>query len=207
MIAPIRTAQSPSHADLQASFMAILPAIKRVATYAFRRWTRDERDELIAEVIASAWPSFCRLIERGKDPTTFPTALARFAVCGVKEGRRIGRRHARYDLLSSYCRTNGTRFESLEAFQASDPDLWEELLIESRNATPADTAAARLDFAAWLRKLTGRRRRIAKALAVGERACDVADRFGVSRGRITQLRQEFKASWAKFHGESAAAAA
>lgn len=75
------------------------------------------------------------------------------------------------------------------------------ILTETRRSTPADTAASRIDFAGWLRGLSRRNRRIAEALAAGHRTTDVARRFKVSPARISQLREEFRASWAAFHDD------
>ena len=36
---------------------------------------------------------------------------------------------------------------------------------------------------------------------MGERAFDVADKYGISPGRISQLRQEFCQDWRAFCGE------
>jgi len=35
-------------------------------------------------------------------------------------------------------------------------------------------------------------------MAHGHRTCDLADRFGMSSGRISQLRREFLLSWMLF---------
>ncbi len=80
--------------------------------------------------------------------------------------------------------------------------MWLELLMEDRHAGPADTAAARIDFADWLRTLGGRRRRIAETLAKGETTSLAAAKFKVSLGRISQLRRELRDDWERFHGES-----
>ena len=62
------------------------------------------------------------------------------------------------------------------------------LLVEDRKAGPAETAAARMDLAAWFGTLTKRNRKIAKALALGEPTAAAAKKFGISPGRISQLR-------------------
>jgi hypothetical protein len=49
-------------------------------------------------------------------------------------------------------------------------------------------------------------RRIAKTLANGERTGDVARKFGLSDGRISQIRKELAASWQSFLGETPAPA-
>ncbi|MEI8376430.1 MAG: hypothetical protein WCJ35_26740 [Planctomycetota bacterium] len=76
-----------------------------------------------------------------------------------------------------------------------------ELLAESRNTTPADLAASRIDFSAWLKLLPYRQRRIAKYLSVGNRTADTAKKFKVSAGRISQIRRELSDNWNKFVGE------
>ncbi|MEA1949813.1 MAG: hypothetical protein U9N87_00395, partial [Planctomycetota bacterium] len=77
--------------------------------------------------------------------------------------------------------------------------------VEDRSATPADVAASRIDFAAWLRSLSGRYRKIATALATGETTAKVAKMFRLSRGRVSQLRRELKESWQVFQGADAVA--
>ena len=65
----------------------------------------------------------------------------------------------------------------------------------------ADQAAFRIDFNDWLRKLSRRDRRIIARLARGERACAVAERFGLSQGRISQIRRAFAENWNRFLGD------
>ncbi len=84
-------------------------------------------------------------------------------------------------------------------------DGWLEVLIEDRRAGPAETAASRIDFPAWLKTLSKRKRRIAWKLALGETTRHVARLFRVSDARISQLRRELERSWRYFHGESAVA--
>jgi len=72
------------------------------------------------------------------------------------------------------------------------------MMPEDRSATPAEVATARMDIRAWLETLTPRNREIASLLAVGESTCETAKRFGLSSGRISQLRGELCGSWEKF---------
>ncbi len=43
-------------------------------------------------------------------------------------------------------------------------------------------------------------------LMAGERTLDVANRFGLSAGRVSQKRREFHDDWRRFHGEPTSAA-
>jgi FixJ family two-component response regulator len=64
-----------------------------------------------------------------------------------------------------------------------------------------DIVSFRCDFPAWLETLRHRDRRIAETLALGHRTQDVARRFQVSEGRVSQLRRELAVSWKAFVGE------
>ena len=60
---------------------------------------------------------------------------------------------------------------------------------------PADVAAFRIDFAEWLATWQGMKRAILEALAVGDKTGEVAARFNISPGRVSQLRREYEDSW------------
>ena len=73
--------------------------------------------------------------------------------------------------------------------------------MEDRHAGPAEVATTKIDFTEWLKSLPARLRRITKLLATGEKTSIVAEKFGVSAGRISQLRKELAQAWKKFQGE------
>ena len=194
-----RTATEPN-------FLEMLPAIRRVASYAFRYLRRAAREDLMAEVIANAFAAFRRLVERGKAALAYPTVLAKFAIQQVRVGRRLGSQLNIQDVMSPYAQKRKKfSVQSLERRHASG--RWEELVVEDRRSTPAEIAACRLDFQAWLRGLDRRRRAVAKQLAAGESTGEVACHFGVSTGRISQYRAELRASWQEFQGERLATVA
>ena len=55
-----------------------------------------------------------------------------------------------------------------------------------------------MDFAAWLRSLPKRDRKMAVTLATGETTVEAAKQFGVSPSRISQVRRELQDSWNDF---------
>ncbi len=75
------------------------------------------------------------------------------------------------------------------------------MLVEDGRATPADLAASRIDFPAWLDTLSDRDRRLALTLSRNEKTGDTARKFKISPARVSQLRQELAARWKAFHGE------
>jgi len=182
-------------------FMALMPAIRRSAEFSFRTLRPDVRRDMVDEAVVNALAAFARLVERGKEDVALPSSLSEYAVKQVRQGREVGNRLNAKDVSSRYAQQRkGFQVERLEQFDAGDGE-WKEVLIEDRRATPADIAASRIDFAAWLATMSSLRRRIALCLARGASTAEAAQRFAVSPGRISQIRREFQASWLAFQGE------
>ncbi len=191
--------------DASPSFEELLPAIEQQAVVAFRYSPPSEREDLIAETVANAFCAYSRLVDRGMADVAYATPLACYAIKQIRSGRRVGSKLNVRDATSEYCQlAKGIRIERLDRFDPEEQG-WQEIVVEDRHAGPADIAAMRIDFAAWLKTLAPRLRRIAKTLAAGETTSGVARRFGVSRGRVSQIRRELMQAWAAFQGEVAAA--
>jgi hypothetical protein len=201
MIARSRKSAAEKHIPLVPErFLAMLPAICRQANMALRQLRGEFRDEMIQEVIANTFLAWVRLVKQGREQVARPTPLTNYALRQVRAGRRTGCRLNGQDVLSPYARRiRNLTIERLD--QRIDlTDDWNQQLIEDRTAGPAETAAARLDVQAWFRTLSSRNRRIAKALAKGETTCAAARQFGLSPGRISQLRAWFQWRWERFQG-------
>jgi hypothetical protein len=191
--------------ERDARFLALVPRIRRLATHFLRRLSTEVRDEALQEVVASAFVSYVRLVERGKADLAFAGPLARYGALQYFRGRRVGGRMNCRDVLSKYGQQrSGISVERLDRFDKRSGD-WQELVVEDRRSTPADVAAARVDFAEWLKSLPERTRDIAETLATGETTGCVAEMFGMSAGRISQIRAELYSAWLAFTGERAAA--
>ena len=80
-----------------------------------------------------------------------------------------------------------------------------EAVVEDSRTPVPDQVAFRIDFSDWLKRQPRRNRRIAEALAVGNATGEVARRFHVTSGRISQLRRQFHRSWQEFQGNAAVA--
>lgn len=201
MIAPLRTNSVDHRTELVHNhFLTILPVIRRQAWIAFRGQRAEAREDLVQEVIANAFCAFMRLVRRKKQAVAFPTPLAQFGIRQVRAGRRVGSQLNKHELLSPYSRQiHGFTIERLDQRDEQSGEL-KQLLIEDRQAGPAEIAAARIDVAAWLGSLSKRQRRIAKALALGGSTSEVARRFGICPARISQLRAWFREHWEQFQG-------
>jgi hypothetical protein len=192
---------SSAELDRDAKFLAMLPRIRQRAAYYLRHRPRKDRAEAIEEVVASAFVSYVRLIERGKSDLAYAGPLARYGACQYLQGRRVGSRMNGHDVTSHYCqRQKRIVVEQLDRFD-NPTGGWEQLVVEDRHSTPAEVATTRVDFSAWLESLPVRTRHVAETLATGEATSHVARMFGCSASRISQLRRELYQTWRVFQGE------
>ena len=183
-------------------FVNMLPLIVSYVRRAFRLLRPEERDEAVQEAVAGAFTAYAGLVERGKESLAYPSVLARYSASQVRAGRRVAGKLNIQDISSAYCqRRKQIRLGRLDRFDPAEG--WQEAIVEDLKTPVADQACFRVDFPAWLKTLTRRDRKIAEALADGHRTTDIACRFGITLGRVSQLRREFEKSWLAFHGEEA----
>ncbi|PHR89740.1 MAG: hypothetical protein COA78_35670 [Blastopirellula sp.] len=195
---PVRENQS----RWQQGFMAMLPDITKHARHAFRYFSMEARGEAIQEVLVSSMLAYYRLHHRGKVDLAYPSVLCRYAVAQFHQGRRTSEKSNCKDVMSPYAqRIQGLRVEPLP-INYSPRNTWSEILVEDKQAGPAEIAAIRLDFTAWLASLSIQDQKITNALSDGSTTKEVAKRQQLSPGRISQKRRELKESWQQFQGLS-----
>jgi hypothetical protein len=192
-------------AGWQAGFLQVLPAVQTHAQIQFRRLPAGRKEEAIQEAIASACVSYQLLAAQGRLHVVRPGTLARFAVHAVRNGRHVGgRQDTVRDALSKVAQDRHRfRIGTIEDSDVESPQ-WSRVAVAERRASVPDVAAFRIDFAAWLKTLNRRDRRIIIALAAGEGTARVADHFGLTAGRVSQLRRRYERLWLSFQGEIAA---
>jgi hypothetical protein len=200
------TVADVSSACWQFDFLRMLPSIRRILHYRFRNLNDEVREEALQEAECNSCVAYARLVSRGRADRACPTSLARYAAVQYWSGRRVGTALNINDVCSAYCqRRKVVRVRPLARF--NDVGGWREMLLEDRRASPADLAASRIDFAAFMASLGQRTRRIAELLAIGETTNRVAELLGVTAGRISQIRRQLKAAWESFHEQPVKAAA
>ena len=199
------------HAD----FLQLCPIIERHVRIAFRGHPLSEIEEAVAEAVGAAFVSYLHLKKRGKDPVRdFPSAMATFAALHVRSDRHVGGRSSSRDVMSTRAqRKRGFRLQSLSvarytgiekhslAHGCRQYDALEECFRDNTRTPVGDQAAFRVDFPCFLRSLSERDRDLAWYLGLGHSASDAATRFGISAGRVTQLRQQWQREWMLGQGE------
>src|SRR5262249_51216812 len=106
------------------------------------------------------------------------------------------------DVLSPVARQRGG-FTVMSLPTSVNGSVFSEALKDNTISPVPEQAAFRLDWPAWLTTRSERDRRIVGALMFGERTLDVARHFGISPGRVSQLRREFRADWRHFRDDVA----
>jgi hypothetical protein len=189
---------------LHARFLTILPRIELHGQVVFRGVRCPLRkDDHLAEMVALAWQWFVRLAWRGKDATRFPAVLASYAARAVKKGRRLCGQEKGQDVLSPRAQQRrGFAVCPLPQLSTlSGHRLSEALLAHTQSPVP-EQVCFRCDFPAWLASLSPRNRQIAQDLALGHQTQHLAQLYGLTEARISQLRREFHRDWRRFTGDS-----
>ena len=202
MIAPAKRGSQRSAPEWYEAFLSVLPAVRQHARIAFRSLDPEAREECIQNAICNACTAVARLATLGKLNLAYPSVMARFAAAQTRDGRLVGGHLNCRDVGSLYCqRKKHLRVERLDHFDA-EADCWLESVIEAPYIPVFDQVQFRCDFRSWLERLPRRDRKIALMLARSESTGDVARRFKVTSGRVSQLRAELAESWRQFLGEA-----
>jgi len=191
--------------DWRSSFVALLPEINERLRQAFRHHNAEAREEATADGTVLCLVAYLRLHELGRAEKVTASNLAWYAAKQVRSGRSAGCRLNSKEPLAAYAQRR--RGICVEHLRANDPyeRCWIDAMVQDRRSSVLDHVAARMDVADWLGTLCRRTRQIAADLAQGCTTSEAARKYGVSAGRISQLRQELKNSWREFQHEPALA--
>jgi len=200
----------------QAKFLTLLPRIENHARIHFRDIEcADTKADRVAECAALGWKWYVRLHERGKDVGEFPMVFVFYIARAVRSGRRAVGHEKANDVMSPVAQhKHGLRVERLACSTCTnreslygDPtgqrreDAYEERLSDNSITPPDEQAMFRIDFGNWLQTLSGREQTIVEVLSRDESTGETARRFGVSPGRISQMRKQFREDWECFCGD------
>jgi len=198
---------SPPAAELehaQAVFVEALSRILRIAHFRFRHLRcSDSREDAICETVALCWAWYISLVRKGRKPDEFIGALARYGARAVSSGRRACGQERANDVLSRRCQQRRQlRVSSLPKVRIPQENVFEDALCDNTQTPVPEQVQFRCDFAPWEQRLPLARQRLVKGLALGHRTKDLAAEFGLSEGRISQLRKEFSVDYTAFCGDT-----
>ena len=214
MVALTRSDSPSSLAELQKAYLLLLPKIKTHAQITFRHLPcLDQRLDCMAEAVALGWKWFMRLHELGKDINQFPMVFVYLVVKSVRCGRRLAGKEKAQEALSWVAhQRHGFRVTSLSEATRPCPHRadtkhhsmkWsvQEALQHDLHTPIPDQIVFRLDWPAFCLSLPERDRDMMEFLSLGNRPRRAALKFGVSRARVSQLRQKWRSRWRVLQGE------
>jgi len=200
--------QAEPHGD----FLLLKAKIERHANITFRNLPTVDREDATAAAVAAAFQSFVRLKARGQNPIhDFPTRMAIYGVMYVRGGRHtssrdvLSQRAQRMHRFSVQSLTRSDR-RSLREPQAQSGRRWyadavEELLFENTRTPPDVQATFRIDFSNWLASCSHKDQQLIHELSLGERTSDLAMKYNVTPGRVSQKRRQLHREWLRFCDE------
>ena len=191
----------PTEPTWQTTFLSWLPSIEKQLSFAFRHLDHEAREEHVQEAIANCCVQYERLFKQGRASVASPTSLARFAV----------RPGSRWPDGGDECQRPRSALHS--TLNAANRSQWNVSTTATSKRMSGCPSLSTITVSPWpIRQLCGSTSRSgSRALLAGlqEIACDlargfstseVAARYGVSAGRVSQLRREFYLSWLAFQG-------
>lgn len=141
-----------------------------------RRWNCDE---LVADAVSLAWQAY------RANPDVPLSGFTWYAIHRAKCGKQFRESTRSIDGPTDHWR------------QVPKPDrvVFKPDEFGRPGEDPALIAALRIDFAVWFDSFSLRMQAIIEALILGESTQAAAAQFGVSPGRISQLRREIVDDW------------
>lgn len=178
--------------EARAFFLAILPEVESRARAMLSRDNGTDRDEGVQEVTAQAWANFMSLHQRGRPSGATAYSLARFGVQHYRAGRRFAGTGSQ-DVAAPMTRAKGRSY-IVSLHGASDEGrLGRELPDRRVWDNPYEATRQRLDWREIRLRCTERQAKVLGMLAQGHGTGEIAERLGVSPGRVSQIKSEIAA--------------
>lgn len=172
------------HQDL---FSAELPSLEKLARNHFRHLPPDAQAEAVQNSIGLAWKQYRALVLQGRaDQVGILKSVMWYAIRQTKCGR-TPQGCPKKKGLNEIRRRGVVRFEE---FEVSD--------FMGRCTPIVDQVSFRIDVPRFFDTLTNRQREMAFDLATGMTTSEVAEKYGVTAGAISQFRSRFKDLFEEF---------
>jgi hypothetical protein len=199
-IAAIQESCQAAPADLQQAFLSILPRLESYGRICFRDVKCPERrEEVISELVAIVWGWFVRLTQKGKDATKFVSVLAIYGARAVRSGRRLCGQEPPKDVLSPRAQgRHGFAVHTLSEGSELEGSVINQALEDNTITPVLDQVQFRLDFPRWRATRCVRDQDLIDDLMLGGRTNEMAAKYALSPGRVSQLRREFFQDWTRF---------
>jgi len=158
---------------------------------------RLDRDDVMQDLTGIALQMYTSLVRRGKE--VFYSPLAMYAIKRYSTGRRFTGLNST-DVHSEHAQMQGR--SEVHQFSELEGKLDELEFMADPKANVAKTAQLRVDYGAWVSKQEPRDRQIIRDLSYGYTTREVARKYSVSDGLISQYRKRYREDWNDFVGDT-----
>jgi len=188
-------ANSTAPVSFDALLDKMMPHFRYYARWHVRRKNRrGDYDDVMQDLTCMALEIYTSLIRCGKE--VFYSPIMKYAIKRYQDGRRFIGSNTR-DILSHQTQILGRSDTCQLSAIEVEPGTW-DFGHYNRNHDPAESVQWKLDYEAWLDQQTPRDQKIATDLSYGYTTGEVATKYGVSAGLISQYRRRYADSWNNF---------
>ena len=189
---------NPTTPSTPISFEALYAKMLPHFRYYARRFSRSkclDREDVIQDLTGIALEMYTSLVRRGKE--VYYSPLVQYAIKRYKDGRRF-----------TGLNSTDVHFEHTQMLGRSEVCHLSEIrgtldemdFMEDRTVNVADAVQFNMDYAVWYQQHSERDQQIITDLSMGETTNDVAKKYKVSAGLISQYRKRYRNSWDNFIG-------
>lgn len=182
-----------AHPNAHDLFVDALPWMQRATNYRFRHLDGDRRQEAVQNTLTLAWKAFRRLDEEGRADIRLLNSVLRYSIQQTTAGRKIqGTNYKKAKDAIEYGKRGKVQFEPmpLDSFVGKSTPI-------------PDAVSFRVDVPMFLASLTERQQAMAEELMFGKGTAEVAKKFGVTAGAVSQFRARFKQLYDEFFEDHA----
>jgi len=182
--------------------MQIYPIIRSTIPRKAKPMGSEDYQELVQDTTATAAAMIDAMEKSGKKP--IPSSIAYYSIQRTKSGRR-SYGDSRTDVMNpGYQMDNEGSVCSMQApvGGGEDEDFTVGDMIASRTEDISAKVLRQIDWAAFVKTLDARKRKIVEKLMLGFTTSDIARLLKVTSARIVQLKREIAQAIRQYMGDS-----
>jgi hypothetical protein len=155
-------------------------------------------EDIIQDLSGMALLSYNSLVRRGKE--VFFSPILNYAIKHYRQGRRFTGSNSTDVHSEETQRLGRSKLHQLSEYddEQVNKGLDTREFMEDRRVNVADTVQFVIDYEDWLSNQSARDQQIIKDLSYGYTTGDVAKKYAVSDGLISQYRKRYGNSWKTF---------
>ena len=181
--------------------MQIYPIIRNTIPRKAKPMGSEDYQELVQDTTATAAAMIDAMEKSGKKP--IPSSIAYYSIQRTKSGRRSYGDNRTDVMNPGYLMDNESSVCSMQApVGGEDEDFTVGDMIASKSEDISARVLRQIDWAAFVKTLDARKRKIVEKLMLGFTTSDIARLLKVTSARIVQLKREIAQDIRKFMGDS-----